>query len=405
MDRFDRRLFVTSATSIATSLLIPGSQLAVAAANATLGFPGGERRLVTYPEKRPLLLLTERPPQLETPFSIFNEGAITPNNAFFVRYHLAGIPTDIDPATFRLNVTGKVGRGLSLSLDDLRTKFVRSEVTAVNQCSGNSRGFSKPRVGGGQLGNGAMGNAVWSGVSLKAVLEAAGIDAKAKDVVFRGMDAPVLPATPDFAKSLSIDHALDGTVLLAFAMNGTDLPMLNGYPLRLVVPGYFGTYWVKHLNDIEVVDSAFDGFWMKSAYRLPDNECFCVEPGTTLKKSVPIAKLNVRSFITSVQNGAALKAGSPHLLRGIAFDGGSGIKDVAISQDGGTSWRDAKLGRDLGVYSFREWSIPITFAKRGEQQLMVRSTSRAGETQPPAAHWNPAGYRRNGIETVSVRVL
>ncbi|MFG3757104.1 molybdopterin-dependent oxidoreductase, partial [Klebsiella pneumoniae] len=124
----------------------------------------------------------------------------------------------------------------------------------VNQCSGNSRGFSDPRVAGGQLANGAMGNARWRGVPLKTVLDKAGVQAGAKQVTFNGMDGPVSDKTPDFVKALDIDHARDGEVMLAYAMNGHDLPVLNGFPLRLVVPGHYGTYWVKHLNDITVID-------------------------------------------------------------------------------------------------------------------------------------------------------
>src|SRR6478609_7087298 len=129
--------------------------------------------------------LTQRPPQLETPFSVFNEGPITPNNAFFVRYHLSELPYDIDPDKFMLEVKGKVDKPLKLSLKDIR-KMKATEIVAVNQCSGNSRGFSEPRVAGGQLGNGAMGNARWTGVRLKDVLEKAGLAEGAKQVAFNG---------------------------------------------------------------------------------------------------------------------------------------------------------------------------------------------------------------------------
>ena len=234
----------------------------------TLPFDNGERPLVRYPQKRPMIGLTQRPPQLETPFSIFNDGAITPNNAFFVRYHLADVPYNIDPDKFTLEVKGKVDRPLKLSLKDIK-KLKAVELVAVNQCSGNSRGFFDPRVAGGQLGNGAMGNARWRGVPLKAVLDMAGVQQGAKQVTFNGMDGPVSDKTPDFVKALDIDHARDGEVMLAYGMNGDDLPVLNGFPLRLVVPGYYGTYWVKHLNEITVIDNVFDGFWMK--IRLPDS--------------------------------------------------------------------------------------------------------------------------------------
>ena len=376
-----------------------GSANAFALETVTLPFENGERPLVKYPQKRPMIGQTSRPPQLETPFSIFNDGPITPNNAFFVRYHLADIPLNVDPDKFSLEIKGKVDKPLKLSLKEIR-KMKAVELVAVNECSGNSRGFSNPRVAGGQLANGDMGNARWRGVPLKTVLDMAGVQADAKQVTFNGMDGPVFDKTPDFVKALDIDHARDGEVMLAYGMNGDDLPVLNGFPLRLVVPGYYGVYWVKHLNEITVIDSVYDGFWMTSAYRIPDTPCNCVEPGTVPKATIPINRLTVRSFITSVSDGAKLKHGRA-MLRGIAFDGGKGVKQVEVSTDGGKTWIPAKLGRDLGRYSFREWKLPVKLATGGHE-LKVRATSNSGETQPAEPRWNPAGYLRNVIETTRV---
>jgi len=367
----------------------------------TLPFDNGERPIVTYPQKRPMIGLTARPPQLETPFSVFNDGPITPNNAFFVRYHLAGIPLDIDPDKFTLEVKGKVDKPLTLSLKDIR-KLKATEIVAVNQCSGNSRGFFQPRVAGGQLGNGAMGCARWHGVPLKTVLDMAGVQAGAKQVVFGGLDGPVMDTTPDFAKALDLDHARDGEVMLAYGMNGEDLPVLNGFPLRLIVPGYYGTYWVKHVNEITVLDHEYDGFWMKSAYRIPDTPDNSIEPGTAPKATIPINRFTVRSFITSLADGAKLKSGRI-VLKGIAFDSGKGIKEVAVSTDGGKTWVPAKLGRELSKYAFREWKLPVKLAA-GSYELKVRATSNAGEVQPAEPRWNPAGYLRNVIETYRVTV-
>jgi hypothetical protein len=190
--------------------------------------------------------------------------------------------------------------------------------------------------------------------------------------------------------------------MLAYGMNGEDLPVLNGFPLRLVVPGYYGTYWVKHLNEITVLDHEFDGFWMKSAYRIPDTPNNSIEPGTAPKATIPINRFTVRSFITSVTDGAKLKTGRI-VLRGIAFDGGTGIKEVAVSTDGGKTWMPAKLGRDLGKYSFREWALPVKLAA-GSYDLKVRATNNGGDVQPSEPRWNPAGYLRNVVETTRVTV-
>ncbi len=403
----DRRKFLGAAGALAAGVALPGSvaRLFGAEDRVVLPFENGERELVAYPQKRPLIQLTARPPQLETPFSVFNESVLTPNDAFFVRYHLSDIPTMIDPAAFRLRVHGKVATPLSLSLDELKRLAPPVEIVAVNQCSGNSRGHFTPRVNGGQLSHGAMGNARWTGVPLRAVLEKAGVSADAKQVSFNGLDRPPIPATPDYIKALDFDHALDGEVMLAWAMNGADLPMLNGYPLRLVVPGHYGTYWVKHLDDIEVLDHVFAGFWMATAYRVASTPAHALEPGTTAKQTEPIRRFTVRSFITSLAANATVPAGRETAVRGIAFDGGHGIREVAFSSDGGRSWRAAELGVDLGKYSFREWRIGFTPDKRGAHTLMARALNRLGESQPLDPLWNPAGYLRNVVEPVKVEAV
>jgi sulfite dehydrogenase len=401
----ERRRFLRHAGAVGVASAFGStaiSALAAASGPVKLLFDNGERELVAYPQKRPLILLTSRPPQLETPFSVFNEGIITPNDAFFVRYHWSGIPTSIDPASYRLRVGGNVNAQLELSLTDLKQMGDPVELTAVNQCSGNSRGFFTPRVNGGQLANGAMGNARWVGVPLKKVLEKAGIKAGSVQVAFNGLDMPPVGNGPKFIKALNIDHALDGEVMLAWQMNGADLPMLNGYPLRLVVPGYYGTYWVKHLSDITVTDKVFDGFWMSAAYRVPDNPCACATPGTSPAKTVPISRLNVRSFITSLTDGAKVTAGRETVVRGIAFDGGYGVTEVAFSSDGGDTWQSARLAEDLGRYSFREWTIAFKPGRKGKHALKVRAVNRIGQSQPMTALWNPPGYMRNVVETTHI---
>jgi DMSO/TMAO reductase YedYZ molybdopterin-dependent catalytic subunit len=292
------------------------------------------------------------------------------------------------------------GKPLQLTVAELKTQFKPIEVIAVNQCSGNSRGLFNPRVTGGQLANGAMGNARWLGVSLKDVLARADLKSSARQVTFDGLDVGLFGGG-DFVKSLDVSHAMDGEVMLAYQMNGADLPMLNGYPVRLVVPGYYGTYWVKHLSDIQVVDEVYEGFWMKPAYRIPDNDCACVEPGTAPVATRPIGRFTVRSFITSIQDGARVQAGRPIVVRGIAFDGGQGVREVAYSTEGGQSWRGANLGQEIGRYSFREFTFGFT-PDKGSHDLRVRAWNRSGQSQPMEALWQPAGYMRNVVESVKV---
>jgi len=372
----------------------------------TLDLPGGqgERPLTTlFPGKGSMILQRTRPPLLETPIEVFDQGVFTPNDRFFVRWHLAVIPETIDAAAFRLSVHGQVNRPLSLSLSELAA-LPQVEIAAVNQCSGNSRGLFSPRVAGGQWANGAMGNARWTGVRLRDVLDRAGVKPGAVQVRFNGLDEPVVAEGPDFMKSLDIDHARDGEVMIAYAMNGSQLPLLNGFPLRLIVPGWYSTYWVKMLNDIEVLDHPDDQFWMKTAYRIPDTPNADVKPGATGFKTVPISGMNPRSFLTNVRTGDAVKAGSRLALRGLALGGDSAVKQVDVSADGGATWQQASLGRDEGKYSFRRWTSSVHIAGPANAALMVRCTNAAGSVQPMARNWNPGGYMQNGVETTTLTI-
>ncbi|MBV8150174.1 MAG: molybdopterin-dependent oxidoreductase, partial [Candidatus Eremiobacteraeota bacterium] len=243
--RSSRRAFLTSAAAAAA--LAAAGESAGAAQERWVELPmtNGRRPLVAYPQKRPLIVQANRPPILETPFSVFDKGELTPNDAFFVRWHEAGIPMTVDAQAFRLQVHGLVNKPLSLSVADLQTQFEPVEIVAVNQCSGNSRGLFNPRVPGGEWANGAMGNARWKGARLRDVLAKAGVGAGAKQVSYHGLDHGVLPVTPRFQKALDIDVVTSHPdILIAYEMNGEPLPLLNGFPIRMVVPGWFATYWV-----------------------------------------------------------------------------------------------------------------------------------------------------------------
>jgi DMSO/TMAO reductase YedYZ molybdopterin-dependent catalytic subunit len=398
-----RRRFLGKAGAVTLTL---SPLTALADATIKLPLPGGpdERSIATeFPQKGALILQRTRPPLLETPIEVFDQSVLTPNDKFYVRWHWSNIPTSVDVNSFRLAVRGQVNQSLSLSLDDLMS-FPQVELVAINQCSGNSRGYFQPRVPGAQWSHGAMGNARWTGVRLKDVLDRAGVKAGAVQVRFNGMDAPVVPDAPDFMKSLDIDHARDGEVMLAFGMNGEPLPLLNGFPLRLIVPGWYSTYWVKMLNDVEVLAQPDTNYWMKTAYTIPDTPHANVQPGQTAFKSVPISRMGPRSFITNIKPGASLQGGAPTLARGIAFGGDTGVSRVDFSSDGGKSWQQTQLGKDEGKYSFRQWQLRFAPPERGSYGLMVRCTNSSGETQPDAPNWNPSGFMRNVIEQTPVVV-
>jgi sulfite dehydrogenase len=217
-----------------------------------------------------MILLTDRPPLLETPMHYFRED-FTPNEDLFVRWHFAGIPTEVNTAEWRFDVTGSVNRPLQLSFDDLRHRFEAVSLVAVSQCVGNSRGLFDPHVAGAQWRHGAMGNARWTGVRSKDILDRAGVRARSVEVAFRGLDEPPLSASPAIERSLTLDHARDGEVMVAYEMNGQPLPLLNGFPVRLIVPGWYATYWIKSLSHITVRDTPLQNFWMKTAYHMPNN--------------------------------------------------------------------------------------------------------------------------------------
>ncbi len=362
-----------------------------------------EKRLVRFPEKTDLILLTSKPPQLETPLHYFKE-LLTPNEALFVRWHLANIPTSVDLSQWRLNIGGNTDKEIQLSMDDLK-KLEKVSYTAVIQCSGNGRSFFEPRVPGGQWDNGAMGNVTWTGARLKDILGAAGVKAGSVDVTFNGLDSAPLPTVPDYVKSLPVDKALEDDVIVAYEMNGAPLTMLNGFPARLVVPGWYATYWMKALTDIKVLSQPFEEFWVKPAYRIPDNPCGCVEPGATPKKTVPITRMTTRSVIVTPTQGSGLKAKKPVEVMGVAFSGGYGIKDVVVSVDGGKTWNTARLGRDLGKYSWVQWSYSWKPEKPGKYTVMAKATNSIGESQPFESLWNPSGYLWNKIEKTEVNVI
>ena len=407
-NRTTRRSFLGQAGVGGLAMVSGSSWTHAVGAQTTVNLPlpgGPDARAITtaFPQKAAMILQRTRPPLLETPFAIFDKGVFTPNDSFYVRWHWAVIPTEIDVNTFRLAVRGQVDKELSLTLKDIVDGLPRVELAAVNQCSGNSRGFSEPRVPGAQWANGAMGNAKWMGVRLKDVLDRAGVKAGATWVRFAGLDEPVVQGAPKLMKSLTLDHARDGEVMIAYAMNGEQLPLLNGFPLRLIVPGWYATYWVKMLSQIEVLDKPDDNFWTSSAYLIPDTPGANMKPGEAGLKMVPINKMVPRSFITNLVDGATLKAGAKTLVRGIAFGGSTGVKSVELSIDGGASWLPTTLGSDEGKYSFRQWQTEITPAT-GKLALKVRCTNSDGLAQPATMNWNPSAFMLNAIETTTVTV-
>ena len=399
-----RRLLEGAGIAFAGSAL-GQSPVAAHAASVALspGVPAGlegAAAMETLPGKKPLIKLSYRPPNYESPLDYFDT-PITPNDRFYVRYHLSDIPS-IDAKTYKIAVGGDGANGQAeITFDELK-KFPAYEVVAVNQCSGNRRGLSKPHVPGVQWGYGAMGCARWKGARLKDLLDRVGLKKEAIEIAFNGADGPAFDKTPDFVKSLPLWKAIDESTLVAYEMNGEPLPHFNGYPARLIVPGWTGTYWMKHLVAINALTRPQGGFWMNPAYRIPLGEFPIVARFVSQESATttPITEMVVNALITSHVDGAQVAVGEV-MVRGLAWDGGYGIRTVEASTDGGQSWTAAMLGDDLGRYAFRPWSFVLP-AKPGENTVMVNATNKIGQTQTAALLFNPAGYHNNVMQSVTL---
>ncbi len=367
------------------------------------GVPEGISSYVTMgtlPGKKPLIQLADRPPNYESPLEYLRT-PITPNDQFFVRYHLADIP-EVKAEGYKIAVGGDGANGTAeLTLDDLK-KMPAFEVVAVNQCSGNRRGLSKPHVAGVEWGYGAMGCARWKGARLKDVLDKVGLKTEAIEISFNGADGPAIDKTPDFIKSIPAWKAIEETTLIAYEMNGQPLPHFNGFPARIVVPGWTGTYWMKHVTSINALTKPQGGFWMNPAYRVPVGKFPLRDRFISQENaaSTPITEMVVNSLITSHRDGEKVKAGKV-TVSGMAWDGGYGISSVQVSTDGGKSWSSATLGQDLGRFAFRPWSFDLS-AKAGKNSVMVNATNKLGQSQTSELIFNPAGYHNNVIQNITL---
>ncbi len=374
-----------------------------AAGELSPGVPAGigsYATMATLPGKKPLIRLSDRGPNYKSPLEYFRT-PITPNDEFFIRYHLSVIP-EVDAKTYKIEVGGDGANGQTeITLDDLK-KLPAYEVAAVNQCSGNRRGLSNPHVAGVEWGYGAMGCARWKGARLKDIVAMVGLKPEAIEIAFNGADGPDYDKTPDFIKSLPVWKAMDDNTLVAYEMNGEPLPHFNGFPARLIVPGWTGTYWMKHLISVTALTKPQGGFWMNPAYRIPIGKFPVVARFTSQEyaPNTPITEMVVNSLITSHRDGAKVKPGKV-TVGGLAWDAGYGIRSVEVSTDSGKTWSEATLGPDLGRYAFRPWSFDL-HAKRGKNTVMANAINAIGQTQTVTLIWNPAGYHNNVMQNITL---
>lgn len=347
--------------------------------------------------KRPMIVHNDRPEDLESPVSYLNQW-LTPTDSFFVRQHLPR--PSVDEGSYRLVITGRVAKDITLTLADLQ-KLPQHSLPAVLECTGNARGFFAPRVPGIQWGRGAIGNAEWSGPRLSDVLKLAAADTNAAFITANGADIGVAK-TPDFIRSLAMRKALDPSTLLALRMNGEPLPAIHGFPVRLIVPGWDGTSWVKWVNNLSIDDNPNSGFFMNPAYRFPKH------PGPPGVAANPadlevIEAMPVKSYITGHTDGQKLPLAAT-TLRGVAWAGEERVAAVEVSTDSGISWQPARLtGKDL-PFTWRLWSADWLPPRPGYYSVLARATDIKGRTQPMVATWNPSGYLFNAIDKIGLLV-
>jgi DMSO/TMAO reductase YedYZ molybdopterin-dependent catalytic subunit len=341
-----------------------------------------------------LIVRRSDPLNCETSIPRLLGGVVMPTAHFYVRNHFP-VPA-LHPSSWRLQVGGLVARPLALSLPQLLSLPSQS-MLATLECAGNGRSLMRPAVAGEQWALGAVSTAEWTGVPLDEVLDRAGVLSKAREVVFTGADGPA-HESPDgarFQRSLSLGAARDSSVLLAYAMNGEPLPAEHGYPLRLIVPGWYAVAAVKWLTRIEVIGHAFSGHFQteRYVYEWKRNGRLLTEP---------VQLQRVRALITRPAAGEVVEA-RRLTVRGLAWSGVAPIARVEVSMDGG-AWQPARMLGDPNRHSWQRWELTIAADRPGSTTVRTRATDRNGRTQPDQPPWNRQGYGNNAVQEVAVWV-
>ena len=342
-----------------------------------------------------LVVHRAHPLNCETSIPALIGGVVMPNAHFYVRNHFQ-VPA-LEASTWRLGVHGLVERPLSLSLRDL-TRMRSQALVVTLECAGNGRSLLQPPAEGEQWDVGAVSTAEWTGVPLTEVLDRAGVKGSAREVLFRGADGGTVDGRADrirFERSLTLDVARESGALLAYAMNGERLPIQHGYPLRVVVPGWYAVTSVKWLNEIELIDRAFDGYFQDDKYQYE-----WPREGEVIRE--PVALQRVRSLITEPGADEEVQLGEL-VVRGVAWSGAAPIARVEVSLGDGR-WQEARLVGERKRHSWQWWELIARIDRPGTLALRARATDLAGRTQPEEQEWNRLGYGNNAVREVAVRV-
>jgi DMSO/TMAO reductase YedYZ molybdopterin-dependent catalytic subunit len=359
------------------------------------------------PGKDPgLTILNDRPVNAETPPHLLND-KLTPNNRFFVRNN--GVPpSKVDLATWTLTIGGEsVKTQKTYSLAELKAKFPVQTINITLECGGNGRSEFTPPAKGNQWSTGAVGCAAWTGVRLSDVLKDAGVKDDAVYIGYYGADTH-LSGDPDkvpISRGVPITKAMEDDNLIAWAMNGEDIPMLNGYPLRLVIGGYPASCSGKWLTKIDIRNVVHDGSKMTgTSYRVP---AMPVAPGAKVadEDMAIIEQMPAKSLITAPRSGATIKIGQRLPISGQAWDHGLGINKMEYSIDFGSTWKACTLSRSSGRYAWRQFAGEVDFPKAGYYEIWARATDGQGKAQPMLLPgWNPKGYLNNACHRIAVKV-
>jgi DMSO/TMAO reductase YedYZ molybdopterin-dependent catalytic subunit len=370
--------------------------LAASVATPIVGWAADSHPVVSG--KEDLIVRSYRFLDLETPVEFFRTW-ITPSDHFFVRNHMHE-PSALDPRDWKLTVGGEVEKPYTLSLAELG-KFPVHSVVNTLECAGNGRAFQNPKVPGVQWQRGAVSTGRFSGPRLRDVLQRAGVKNSGKHVMFRGLDE-VPGKVPPFIRSIPIEKALDADTLVATHLDGALLPKHNGFPARVLTPGWIGAASCKWLTEIKVLDKEFEGNFMSPGYRLPNQP---IKPGENVKPedTHPVTALEVKSLISSPGDGSITRSLAVP-IQGVAWAGENDVERVEVSTDGGSSWHAAQLGKDQARYAWRLFHYPWKAPAAGDYTIACRATDNRGRTQPAAPVWNPSGYLNNAIDQVKIHV-
>ncbi len=332
---------------------------------------------------------------VETPLAALEHG-ITPRGQFYRRTNFY-VP-EIDPASWELQVCGEVEAPFTLDLDELRA-LPRHSVAMTMECAGNARRLVTPATPGHQWEHGAVSTAVFTGVSLRTLLERARPGAGAVEVLFTGADTGSVGGgrTEPFARRIPLALAQDPDVLLAWEMNGEPLPAEHGYPLRLVVPRWYGVASVKWLTEVRVIAEPFRGHFQFEKY------VYLGEPG--IEDGTPVTRMRVRSLIAQPSAGDEVTGGVPVEIRGCAWSGDAPVERVEVSADGGRTWSAAQLGAAPSAHAAAPWRLLWIPPRAGAAELIARATDAAGHTQPLDCVWNELGYGNNAVQRVPVTIV